>query len=168
MGLKTELESAVSGIISQTWNTRAGQVVPSTADIVLAGGAVKLTATMLYADLADSTLLAATYDRRVAAKVYKCFLTCSSRLIKEHGGVIRSFDGDRVMGVFIGKTPNTNAAKCALKIKWAVENIVRPKLVSSYSTIKEGEYKLSHAVGIDTSEVLVVRGGVRSANDLLW
>ncbi len=168
MGVKTDLESAVGGIIAQAWNIRDGLVVPSTSDIALAGGAVRLTATMLYADLADSTVLAATYDRRVAAKVYKCFLTCASKLIKEHRGVIRSFDGDRVMGVFIGKTPNTNAAKCALKIKWAVDNIVRPQFEDAYPTLRDGEYVISHAVGIDVSEVLVVRGGLRNDNDLLW
>ncbi|MBS1703687.1 MAG: adenylate/guanylate cyclase domain-containing protein [Armatimonadetes bacterium] len=168
MGLKTDLEKEVDGILSQTWSTRDGTVVPTTTDVALAGGGVKLNAVMLYADLADSTILAATYDRRIAAKVYKAFLACASRIIKAHNGVIRSFDGDRVMAVFLGSTPNTNAAKSALQIKWAVENIVRPKLEAKYEAIRNGEYKISHAVGIDVSEVLVVRGGVRNDNDLIW
>ncbi|MCC7435239.1 MAG: adenylate/guanylate cyclase domain-containing protein [Methanoregulaceae archaeon] len=168
MGLKSDLDDAVDGILSQTWNTRDGMVVPSTADIALAGGAVRLTAVMLYADLADSTLLAATYDRRIAAKVYKAFLACASKIIKDHDGAIRSFDGDRVMAVFLGTTPNTNAVKAALKLNWAVDSIIRPKLEAKYDVIKCGDYKISHGVGIDVSEVLVVRGGVRNDNDLLW
>lgn len=168
MGLRADLDKAVDGILSQAWNMRDGTVVPSTADVALAGGAVKLTAVMLYADLADSTLLAATYDRRIAAKVYKAFLACASKIIKQHNGVIRSFDGDRVMAVFLGQTPNTNAAKAALKLKWAVDNIMRPKLETKYDAIRNGGYKISHGVGIDVSEVLVVRGGVRNDNDLLW
>ncbi len=168
MGLKSDLEKAVDGILSQTWDSRDGSVVPSTADVALAGGAVRLKAVMLYADLADSTLLAATYDRRIAAKVYKAFLNCASRIIKANGGVIRSFDGDRVMAVYLGNTPNSNAAKTALQLKWAMENIVRPKLEAKYDAIKNGDYKLSHGVGIDVSDVLVVRGGVRNDNDLLW
>ena len=168
MGLKGQLEQSVDDILTKSWDTRSGTVVPTTESVALAGGAVKLNAVMLYADLADSTLLASTYDPRVAAKVYKAFLTCASKIIKSQGGVIRSFDGDRVMGVFLGKTPNTSAAKAALQLKWAVDNIIRPKFESKYVSIREGSYKISHSVGIDVGEVLVVRGGVRSSNDLLW
>ena len=75
---------------------------------------MKIAATMLYADLADSTALA-MWDRRVAARVCKAFLAFASRLIRASDGEVRSFDGDRVMGVFIGKTKNTSAVKCALK-----------------------------------------------------
>src|SRR4051794_8728269 len=116
MALLNELTKNVDDILNQEWNIREGQVVPATEDVALAGGAVKLNATFLYADLADSTDLAMNYDKRIAAKVFKSFLSCSTRLIKEHDGKIRSFDGDRVMGVFIGQTKNTTAAKCALKI----------------------------------------------------
>src|SRR5437016_4133112 len=116
MALKDDLSSDVDRILRQEWNVRDGQVVPKTEDVPLEGGAVKLTATMLYADLADSTDLAMNYDRRIAAKVFKSFLSCSSKIIRSVGGEIRSFDGDRVMGVFVGNNKNTAAAKCALKI----------------------------------------------------
>src|SRR5689334_6473949 len=112
MASANDLERDVDKILSQSWNNRDGQVVPLTDAVALADGAVKLTATMLYADLADSTELAMKYDRKIAAKVYKSFLTCASRLIKEGGGDIRSFDGDRVMGVFIGNRMNSSAAIC--------------------------------------------------------
>jgi len=108
------------------------------------------------------------YDKRIAAKVFKSFLSCSTRLIKEHGGKIRSFDGDRVMGVFIGQTKNTAAAKCALKINYAFLKVIKPKLENKYPALKTGSYKLAHCVGIDTSEVLIIRGGVRNDNDLVW
>jgi tripartite-type tricarboxylate transporter receptor subunit TctC len=37
-------------------------------------------------------------------------------LIKAAGGEIRSFDGDRVMGVFMGKSKNTSAATNAVRL----------------------------------------------------
>lgn len=168
MSLKDELFADVESILSQSWNIRDGQVVPKTNDIALAGGAVKLTATILYADLADSTDLAINYDKRIAAKVFKSFLTTSSRIIRVRGGYIRSFDGDRVMGIFIGDQKNTNAAKCALNINHAFLNIIKPKLLAKYPALGNGSYKLAHCVGVDTSEVLVVRGGVRNNSDLVW
>ena len=168
MALKEELASDVDSILRLEWSIREGQVVPKTEDVTLAGGAVKLDVTMLYADLADSTELAMNHDKRVAAKVFKSFLSCSSKLIRAAGGEIRSFDGDRVMGVFIGSTKNTSAAKCALKINYAFLKIIKPKLEAKYPSLATGSYKLAHCVGVDTSEVLVIRGGVRNNNDLVW
>ncbi|HET7150651.1 MAG TPA: hypothetical protein VFI60_04520 [Candidatus Acidoferrum sp.] len=167
MALKDDLEKDVNAIVTQDWDIRDGQVVPETEDVALAGGAVKLTATMLYADLADSTELA-MYDRRIAAKTFKSFLTCCSKIIRARGGDIRSFDGDRVMGVFIGNSKNTSAAKCALNINYAFLNIIKPKLEAKYNVFANGTYKLAHCTGIDTSEVLVVRSGIRNYNDLIW
>ena len=168
MSLTDELSQDVDSILRQEWNIRDGQVVPKTEDIALAGGAVKLHVAMLYADLADSTELAMNYDKRVAAKVFKSFLACSSKLIRKHSGEIRSFDGDRVMGVFVGDFKNTLAAKCALKINYAFLNIIKPKLLAKYSSLATGSYKLAHCVGVDRSDVLIIRGGVRKNNDLVW
>jgi class 3 adenylate cyclase len=101
--------------------------VPDTSTVSLSDGAVKMRVTMLYADLADSTELASTQDARAVARIYKSFLACCSRLIGENGGQIRSFDGDRVMGVFVGSTKNTSAAKCALQINYVFTQIIKPK-----------------------------------------
>jgi adenylate cyclase len=168
MALKDDLEKEVDSILSQEWDIREGKVVPETADVALAGGGVKLDATMLYADLADSTDLAMNYDRRIAAKVFKCFLANATRIVRAHSGDIRSFDGDRVMAVFIGEYKNTNAAKCALKINYAVTKIIKPKLEAKYEKLRTGSWKLQHCTGVDASEVLVVRGGIRNNNDLIW
>ena len=65
MTIKDDIISDISGVITQPWNIRDGQVVPNTEDVALAGGGVKLQATMLYADLADSTALA-MWNRQVA------------------------------------------------------------------------------------------------------
>jgi class 3 adenylate cyclase len=167
MALADDLESEVDGILGQTWDIRDGYVVPETESVALAGGAVKLNATMLYADLADSTKIA-IYDRRVAARLFKTFLTCCSRIIRYRDGYIRSFDGDRVMGVFVGDSKNTSAAKAALNINYAFLKIIKPKLEAKYEVFRNGTYKLGHCVGVDTSEVLVVRAGIVKNNDLVW
>jgi class 3 adenylate cyclase len=141
--------------------------VPDTDDVALAGGSVKINATVLYADLADSTELA-MFDRRVAAKVFKSYLMCATRLIRGLGGAVRSFDGDRVMGVFLGDSKNTNAAKCGLQVNYVFQNVIVPKLKARYDKLQDGSYKLAQTVGIDTSEVMVVRSGIRANNDLVW
>jgi class 3 adenylate cyclase len=167
MGVKSDIENDVSSILSQEWDIRDGTVVPENDDVKLAGGGVKLDAVMFYADLADSTELVMSQDRRVVAKVYKSFLAAASRLIKNNGGYIRSFDGDRVMGVFLGDSKCSSAAKCGLQLKWTFNEIVKPKILNKYN-IESKTYKLDYAAGIDVSDILVVRGGVRNDNDLLW
>lgn len=167
MALVDDLKNDVDGALNQAWDVRDGEVVPETEKVALAGGGVKIDATMLYADLADSTEIA-MWDRRVAAKICKAFLACSSRLIRGQGGELRSFDGDRVMGVFLGTYKNTSAAKCALQINWAFLNLIKPRFEAHYEALRNGTYRLAHCTGVDTSEVLAVRAGIRNNNDLIW
>ena len=168
MTSSNEMKSDVQAIIDKPWNKRSGQKIPSTDEVLLAGGAVELEATFLYADLAKSSNMAKVLDRRVVAKIIKSFLATSSKLIKRNGGEIISFDGDRVLGVFYGDSKNTNAAKCGLQIKWTVNKVIKPKFEANYKTVREASFTIAHAVGIDTGTILAVRGGVRGGNDLIW
>ena len=167
MPLKADLENTIDQIIRTPWDKRDGRIVPESDDSVkFIHDAVTLDATFLYADLADSTALAQR-DKFLAAEVFQAFLSSTSRVILSESGEIRSFDGDRVMAVFIGTDKNSRAARCALKINWAFSKVVKPKLEAAYSA-KLGGYALNYAVGIDSGEVWAVRGGVRSNSDLVW
>lgn len=168
MAIVDDLTNETDRILNQQWSLRDGSVVPTTETVLLAGGGVKLTPVMLYADLADSTLLASKFNRQIASKVIKAFLSVACRIIRHNGGHIRSFDGDRVMGVFLGNRMHTKAALTALQINYAVIHILRPKIETKYPALAEGGYRLNHAVGIDKSEVLVTRSGIRDNNDLIW
>ena len=167
MALSDDLDSMVASTISQAWDTRVGSVVPDTENVKLDGGAVQMEATFLYADLDDSTALASGYDKRVVAKVYKAFLRSASRLIRQRHGQIRSFDGDRVMGVFMGNSKNTSAAKCALNLNWVMRNSIRPRFAQAYPGLAD-MFDIRQKVGVDTGEVLAVRAGIRGSNDLVW
>lgn len=158
----------VQNIIDTQWNLRSGQKVPNTEGVALAGGAVELDAVMLYADLANSSKIAKQLDRRVAAKILKSFLAAAANLIRSCDGSIVSFDGDRVLGVFVGDRKNSNAAKAALRIKYAVHYIIRPKFEAKYQSVKDADFKIDHGVGVDSGTVLTVRAGARGGNDLIW
>jgi adenylate cyclase len=168
MALHEDFLSDTQGIINEPWSTRTGQKVPASDDVTLAGGAVELDATFLYADLASSSKMAKELDRRVVAKILKAFLATTSRLIRHHKGTIVSFDGDRILGVFIGDLKNTSAAKCALQINYTVGHIIRPTFCAEYDTVKDATFKIRHGVGIDTGTTLAVRAGARGSNDLIW
>ena len=167
MALSDDLAREIQTIISTAWDKRDGRKIPETEEVALAGGAVEIDATFLYADLADSSKMAKELDRRIAAKIIKSFLYCASRLIIARGGKIVSFDGDRVMGVFYGDTRNSSAANCAIQINWAVDKI-REKFEANYEAVRKASFKIRHGVGVDSGTVLAVRGGVRGTNDLIW
>lgn len=168
MALADDLSTEVNDIINTPWNLRQGRQVPSTSDVALSGGAVELEATFLYADLASSSKIAEEFDRRVASKIYKTFLAGCCRIIKASGGKIVSFDGDRVLGIFHGDSKNSDASICGRKIKYLVDDIIRPKFENKYESVKNATFTLKHGVGIDTGTVLGIRAGVRGSNDLVW
>jgi adenylate cyclase len=168
MALADKLESDISTIFNAVWNIREGRVVPSTVDVALTNGAVKLDAAFLYADLAESTRLARTFPASMTAKIVRAYLSSMSQLVKQAGGHIRSFDGDRVMGVFVGDTKNTDAARCALKMNYTVTQILRPQAEVKFPSLKKEGFAIRHCAGIHRSSVLVVRGGVRGSNDLVF
>lgn len=167
MAILDDLTSDISSILSTTWDVTDGTVIPDTNDIKLQGGGRNLSVTMLYADLADSTALV-SHNRQMSAKVFKAFLACATRLIRHNDGHIRSFDGDRVMGIYIGERKNSRAAKTALQLKWAFDSILTPKLEAKYEKFRDHTLTLAHATGIDNGNVLAVRAGIRGNNDLLW
>jgi len=165
VGLKTELEEQVGSIFRSRWTERDGYVVPDDSSLKLENDGINLDATVLYADMADSTKLVQGHGSHFAAEIYKTFLLCAARIIKEEGGVITAYDGDRIMAVYLGKTKNTSAVRSALKIHWATQNIIIPAMKAVYKT---ETYEIKHVVGIDTSKLFVARTGVRGANDLVW
>ncbi|MGW2520014.1 adenylate/guanylate cyclase domain-containing protein [Streptomyces sp. NPDC001617] len=167
MGLADDVTKAVTDVVCSDWDVRRGTVVPTTEDVKLKNGAVEVDAVYLYADLADSTGLARDFSRKTAAKVMRAYLDATCRVIKARGGKIRSFDGDRVMAIFMGSTKNTDAAKCALQINHVVTKIVRPKVEANLPSIKNQGFIVKHCVGIDSGTALIVRGGVQGSNDLI-
>lgn len=165
MSIADDIRKHSSDAFSEDWSVRNGTAVPDAADLKLANDAVHFkTATVLYADLDASTDLVKQKKWQFAGEIYKTFLYAASRLIRHRGGSIVSYDGDRVMGVFISNRQRNNAVSCALEINYAVTSIVQNEIKKGWNT----KYKIRHVVGIDTSKVHAARTGVRGDNDLVW
>ena len=164
MTLGDDLKQIVADIFRREWKTIDGRVVPEPDKIGFANEGVQLDGTVLYADLADSTLLVDTSGPQFAAEIYKSYLHCAAKIITSEGGAITAYDGDRIMAVYLGNFKNQSAARSALKINHAVKQIINPALKTQYET----EYQVSQVVGIDTSPLLVAQTGIRGSKDLVW
>ena len=162
-----------SRLLYRGLNIRNGRIIPSTESLV-SQNAVRLNATFLYADLSQSSILATEFQQRTAAKIIRIFLYCMGVLVRKNKGEITSFDGDRIMSVFINK-PSTlsldrssRAVVCSLQMNYTISNIIKPKVEKYFSSIRESGFDILHSVGIDTSEVLVTRAGPPGRNDRIW
>lgn len=162
------LKGRVDTLFGTNFEQREGRVVPTTADVALKDGAVKIEAAFLYADLAGSAKLSKTCPWTTTAKIIRAFLDCATRLIIKHGGHVRSFDGDRVMGVFMGDSKNSSAANCGREIHWAVRKIIQPAAFKQFKSISDNGIEIRNCSGIDVGEVRAVRSGIRDNNDLIW
>ncbi|WP_433853875.1 Pycsar phage resistance system uridylate cyclase PycC [Stenotrophomonas nitritireducens] len=167
MGLKDELTTFCHDVFHSKWETTEGRKVPDEdSKLTLKNTAITIEGTVLYADLDGSTAMVDGYKNWFAAEIYKTYLYCCARIIAAQDGVVTAYDGDRVMAVFIGDSKNTNAVKAALKIKWAVDQIIMPKLKArGYANCN---FDLKHVTGIDTCSLFVAKTGARGANDLVW
>lgn len=167
MTFKDDLVAARDSIIDVAFKVRSGTVVPTTTDVGY-DEAVKLAATYLYADMVDSSGLVAVSPPETVGKVLRSYLDLAVRIIRRNEGHIRSFDGDRVMGIFIGSKRYDAAVKSAMQIKWACSELIQPKLTSKYKSISDSGWVVRTGCGIASGEALIVRGGVRkSSSDLV-
>lgn len=167
MTFKDELITARDNIVGKEFILRDGIDIPATAQVGY-DQAVKVSVTYLYADMADSSGLVAVSGRTTVGKVIRLFLDLSVRIINHQGGEIRSFDGDRVMGIFIGDGKETRAVRSALQIAWACDELIQPKIVARYPSIRDAGWVLKPGCGVATGDALIIRGGVRqSDNDLV-
>lgn len=160
------IESSVNEIFTTQWEITKGTVVPTTDGIALKKGGKVIDAAYLYADLAGSSKIAQSLTKEAAAKIIKAYVSTATRILRHQNGHIRSFDGDRVMAIFMGPDKESRATRAALAINWAVYQVIRPAIEKGF-TDGADFCNIDHAVGIDTGEALVVRGGIRDNNDLI-
>lgn len=165
MALKDDLTSDVKTIFKNSWTETNGRIVPAPSDVGLGNKATLLAqAVVFYADLDGSTNMVDTMKWQFSAEIYKSFLHCAAKIVKAESGDITAYDGDRIMAIFIGDNKNDRAARAALKLRWAVLNIIQPIMKETYTT----DFVIAHTVGIDVSDLRAVRTGVRGDNDLVW
>ena len=165
MALGDDLKAEVRNIFQERWTTASRGAVPETVDLELRNDAVTVHGAVLYADLDGSTKLVDTKKPQFAAEIYKTYLVCAARIIESEGGAITAYDGDRIMAVYIGKSRHDKAVRSALKINFAVRQVINPAITELYS---DSNYAVKQSVGIDSSELFVARTGIRRANDLVW
>ena len=165
MTVKEELLGAVEAIAKDSWLQPDGIAIPAIEDLTFGNTGRQLDITIFYADITDSTKIVDELAASRAAEYYKAFLHCASRLIRENGGEIEAYDGDRVMAVFIGDQQANSAVKAAMQLNYAMIEIINPTSAAKYPKTHR---PLQFTVGIDSGVCLAIKIGVRSVAELSW
>lgn len=163
MALKGDLTNKISSYFNEPYEIEETKLIPGTDYSKLTFGNKALVSELafMFADIRNSSELHNTYGFKTAARIYQSFHDITVRVVESQKGNVRAFDGDRVMGVFAGDYKCSNAAKAAMKIKWAVENILNNQLTTP---IKVG-------MGVDYGDTLITKVGKgrdSNNNDLVW
>lgn len=122
--------------------------------------------TFLYADMRGSSSYTDQHRLQTITKIYKAYHHCMVECIKENSGQIRSFDGDRVLAVFSGKSKVYHAINCAMKMVGCRYDILQPKIKNAFKNDK-----FSLGIGIATGNTMVSKAGVgydKNNRDLIW
>ncbi|PRA00195.1 hypothetical protein CQ017_03960 [Arthrobacter sp. MYb224] len=162
-----DIEKTVkTSLATKTRNDGTITSVPESANMAYNEG-LYLPSTYLYADMADSSGLVAISPPDTVARVMKAFLMVSTRIIRANNGHIRSFDGDRVMGIYAGPDRADRAVRSAMQIESAIKHHIRPAITGQFPTIKNNSWQLDHACGIASGQALLVRAGFRGNDDII-
>jgi class 3 adenylate cyclase len=120
----------------------------------------------LYVDMRGSSTFTEQHRLQTITKIYKAYHHCMVECIKSFNGKIRSFDGDRVLGVFGGDRKVNNSIECAMKMTGCRHDILQPKIKTTLSNPN-----FSLGIGISTGKAMVSKAGVgydKNNRDLIW
>ena len=151
------LTSKVKELFDQDFKKYETDTVPDISDPQLTHGATGYEGefTYLYVDMRGSSTFTGAHRRQTVSKIYKAFHLCMVETIKHENGKIRSFDGDRVMGIFDGSRKVNNAVEASMLMVGCLKDILQPKIKSYYSN-----ENFEIGIGISTSKVMIIKAGV--------
>jgi DNA-binding SARP family transcriptional activator len=114
-------------------------------------GERRKTVTVLFADIVDSTSLAAALDPEVLRAVMRRYFDTVRTIVERHGGAIEKFIGDAAMAVF--GVPQMHEEDALRAVRAARD--LREALIALNSELsREHALELRVRIGINTGEVL--------------
>jgi adenylate cyclase len=169
--IKKDIETKVDAVLKDAFTQYDTEEIPdieNKSDSKLTHGNAGYLGefTFLYVDMRGSSSYTDQHRLQSITKIYKAYHHCMVECIKENNGNIRSFDGDRVLAVFVGKSKVYNAINCAMKMVGCRYDVLQPKI----NTVFKND-KFSLGVGISTGNTMVSKAGVgydKNNRDLIW
>ncbi len=162
------LGNKVDALLDERFDEYSIDTVPEAGDRRLTHGGTGLAGefTFLYVDMRSSSALPWAHRRQSVAKLYKAFHHCMVEAVKSGNGRVRSFDGDRVLGIFAGARRADQAVETAMRMVGCKEEILIPKIRTKYQNDS-----FDIGIGVATGPALAIKAGVgydMNNRDLVW
>lgn len=160
-----EIEDKVKDYLNGDYEITEVKSIPSIKDVPFGKKALKMKLCAYCIDLRKSTELLTIHQKQTSGKIHKAFLAVASKVVLEHGGEIRSFNGDGLLAFWPAdsKRQISNAIKAAMITKWLLDVKLSPYF--------EKYEKLDFGIGIDWTYVYIMRAGIPrniDNNDLIF
>ena len=169
MDLKEDIKKKVKAIVDEKFTTIDINYIPKIDDRKLTFGntGLKFTGSVLFIDMRGSTKVLNNHNKSTVAKLHMSFFHTIVKIANSLDGHVRSFNGDSALIFFYGdyKQTITNAVKCAMKIKYMIDDSSSGinELLKEYS-------KLDFGIGVDHGEIVCTKVGIGGEHnrDLFW
>jgi len=168
MGTKDDIHGRVKDLLAPgSYDITDSKEIPGPGDNRLTFGnkGVRFEAATLYIDMRGSTAVLNAHNDYTVAKIHKAYLYTATTLIADHGGQIRSYNGDSILAFFTGTKQQaiSKAIKAAMQVKYMLAIVCKAEF--------DRYHELDFGIGIDHGKVLCVKAGKaqnKNHNDLIW
>ncbi len=160
MGFTNDVENVVRDYLDGDYEVTDTTAIPDVENVAFGKKAKKMNMCTFCIDLRKSSDLLFYHKKQTSGKIHKAFRAVASRVVKNYGGQIRSFQGDSILAFWPAqyKSQIGQAVKTAMVTKWFLDVQLSP-LFEQYE-------KLDFGIGIDWGEVFIIRAGIsRDANN---
>mgnify|MGYP000869306049 FL=1 len=160
-----EIEDKVKDYLDGDYEITETKEIPSVDDVPFGKKAKKMKLCAYCIDIRKSTELLTVHQKQTCGKIHKAFLAAASKVVLENGGEIRSFNGDGLLAFWPAnyKSEISKAVKAAMITKWLLDIKLSPHF--------EKYRKIDFGIGIDWSDVYIMRAGIprnSDNNDLIF
>jgi len=165
MGFVDDLDNQIRDYMDGNYDVMETNNIPSVEQVSLGKKSKKMKLCAYSIDMRKSSDLLFKHHKQTSGKIHKSFLTITAKVIRKYGGQIRSFQGDCILAFWPAnyKSEICEAVKAAMVTKWFL-SIKLSKYFEKYT-------KLDYGIGLDWSEVFIVRAGISrntNNNDLVF
>lgn len=167
MSITDQIKERAEDYLTGNYVASEGYSIPTREDLTFGKTAKKINCKVLYADLRGSKSMLSDHGPIPAIRMHKCFLYAVTKCVHNQGGFIRSFNGDSALCFFKNNDFESSkaAVKAAMNIKYAIEELVNPKMKEKYGR------GLDFGIGIAQGEIHVAKSGFQgdpTYQDLIW
>ncbi|MCL6596783.1 MAG: adenylate/guanylate cyclase domain-containing protein [Firmicutes bacterium] len=163
MTLKEAVDRDLEDILAWKLEIEQRDRPPSSRDVTLGSNAATFPATVFYTDVRQSSALTDNHRRETVTKALNAFVNAAVRIVRHHGGEVRSFNGDGLLAFFFGDASENRAVVSGLKLA-KVTRLLSARVQQKWNM------HFDAGIGLARGTVMAAKVGIRGTNNnaMIW